>query len=162
MGDKSKDDQGKQAAWPAVEQQLRESKVTPGSALEKLIRENQDFEILAPEEANDGQPFPPWLRVWFRKKHPEVEFSGPRVGYPWLLKDIGLWMLRHQDLPENPAPGQPGGPNQGSPQQGRSPAPQPGGGPAPQPGQSPASGALAVGPESRPAAWPESRPATGR
>ncbi len=37
---------GQPARWPTVEEQLRESKVKPGSALEKLILENQDFEML--------------------------------------------------------------------------------------------------------------------
>ena len=37
---------GQPTRWPTVEEQLRESKVKPGSALEKLILENQDFEML--------------------------------------------------------------------------------------------------------------------
>ena len=49
------------------------SKVIPGSALEKLIRENQDFDMLSPEEAHDRLRLPPWLRVYWRKQHPELQ-----------------------------------------------------------------------------------------
>jgi hypothetical protein len=83
--------------WPAVEEQMKG--VIRGSALEKLILDNQDFGILLPAEADDGLPFPPWLRVWWRKKHPELKFPGPKVGYPLGLKEILHWMLRNQDLP---------------------------------------------------------------
>jgi hypothetical protein len=85
--------------WPSLKQQLTAFNVTPGSALEQLIKDNQDFSILLPNEANDGLPFPPWLRVWWRKKHPELSFAGPKVGYPLGLKEILSWMLRNQDLP---------------------------------------------------------------
>jgi len=43
-----------------VERQLVESIVIAGSALEHLIRDNQDFSMLRLEEAHDGPPFPPW------------------------------------------------------------------------------------------------------
>jgi hypothetical protein len=90
--------------WPSAEEQLRVLKVQRGSALEKLILDNQDFNILLPSEANDGLPFPPWLRVWWRKKHPELNFEGPKVGYPLGLMEILSWMRRHQDLPPGPNP----------------------------------------------------------
>src|SRR5579872_5165914 len=89
--------QSGKAHWPSIDKQLRDSKITPGSALEQFIRQNQDFAMLRAEEAHDDLPFPPWLRVYWRKMHPELNYSGPEVGYPLLLKDIGLWMLRHQD-----------------------------------------------------------------
>jgi len=85
--------------WPSLEEQLRAQEIQRGSALEKLIMDNQDFSILSPGEANDGIPFPPWLRVWWRKKHPEFDFAGGKVGYPLILKEILSWMVRHQDLP---------------------------------------------------------------
>ena len=85
--------------WPSLEEQLYAQKVKRGSALEKLITDNQDFSILSPSELHDGLPFPPWLRVWWRKKHPEFDFTGGKVGYPLILKEILSWMLRHQDLP---------------------------------------------------------------
>jgi hypothetical protein len=86
--------------WPSLEEQLSAAKVIPGSALEKLIRDNQDFEMLDPSEVNDRWKLPPWLRVYWRKKHPEIKYKGPGVGYPLLLKEVYSWMVRHQDLPE--------------------------------------------------------------
>ena len=88
---------------PSLEQQLKDSRVIAGSALETLIKRNQDFSILAPSELQDTLPFPLWLRVFFRKAHPELDFSGPRPGYPLILKEVLSYMIRHQDLPEAPA-----------------------------------------------------------
>jgi hypothetical protein len=85
---------------PTLEQQLKGSGVTPGSALEALIKQNQDFSILDPSELNDGGPFPLWLRVYVRKSHPELTFSGTPVRYPLILKEILSYMIRHQDLPQ--------------------------------------------------------------
>ncbi len=84
--------------WPTLEEQLAAMKVKPGSALEKLIRGNQDFDLLYPEESHDQLPYPPWLRVYWRKAHPEVDWYRT-VAYPLILKEIGGWMRRHQDLP---------------------------------------------------------------
>jgi hypothetical protein len=92
-----------------LEDQLSESNVVRGSALEKLIQDNQDFHLLRPEEANDKIGLPPWLRVYWRKHHPETVYSGndPTGGYPRVLKRVHGWMLRHQDQPlgspDNPA-----------------------------------------------------------
>jgi hypothetical protein len=88
-------------AWASVERQLVESRVRAGSALENLIRNNQEISMLRPEEAHDSLPFPPWLRVYWRKSHPELDFSGPRVGYPLILNNLWNWMMRNQDLPKN-------------------------------------------------------------
>jgi hypothetical protein len=93
----------KQHDWPTLEEQLEKDKIRKGSALEKLVRENQDFDMLNPEEAHDQFRLPPWLRVYFRKKHPELDFSGPKVGYPLALTDIYKWMLLHQDNPSKPS-----------------------------------------------------------
>jgi hypothetical protein len=87
---------------PSLDQQLKDSRVIAGSALETLIKQNQDFSILAPSELHDNLPFPLWLRVFFRKAHPELDFSGPRPGYPLILKEVLSYMIRHQDLPEAP------------------------------------------------------------
>ena len=84
---------------PSLEQQLRDSKVIAGSALETLIKQNQDFSILDPGELTDRGPFPLWLRVYVRKSHPEIKFSGGKTGYPLLLKELLSYMTRHQDLP---------------------------------------------------------------
>lgn len=82
--------------WPSLEEQLAASKVIPGSNLEKLIRENQDFHMLDPAEASDKLGLPPWLRVHWRKNHPEPGF------YPRALKNVHAWMMLHQDLPSGP------------------------------------------------------------
>jgi hypothetical protein len=85
---------------PSLEQQLKDSRVIAGSALETLIKQNQDFSILDPGELTDGGPFPLWLRVYVRKGHPEIRFSGGKTGYPLLLKELLSYMIHHQDLPE--------------------------------------------------------------
>lgn len=96
--------------WPSLEEQLEASHVIPGSALEKLIRENQDFDMLSPEEAHDRLRLPPWLRVYWRKQHPEIQPApgDPTGGYPLALRDIYIWMLEHQDLEPRDEPGKRG------------------------------------------------------
>jgi hypothetical protein len=87
-------------AWPALDKQLRKDHIRPGTALEALVYENQDFGKLLPEESNDTIPVPLWLRVWFRKDHPELTYSSqdPTKGYPRVLHEVYEWMLSHQDL----------------------------------------------------------------
>ncbi|HYX26275.1 MAG TPA: sialidase family protein [Thermoanaerobaculia bacterium] len=91
--------------WPSVDKQLRQARVQPGSALEALILNNQDFKMLRAAEANDKIPVPLWLRVYWRKGHPEVRYSAadPTGGYPLVLKEVYEWMLTHQDLRPNSA-----------------------------------------------------------
>ena len=86
--------------WPTTEEQLAGSKIIPGSALEKLVRENQDFHMLRPEEANDRIRIPLWARVHWRKHHPEGKYSAddPTGGYPLALRDMCSWMIANQDL----------------------------------------------------------------
>lgn len=86
--------------WPSLEQQLAQDRVEPKSALEKLIAANQDFNLLRPEEATDLIPVPPWLRVYWRKQHPDFEVrpGDPTGGYPYALKEVHEWMVHHQDL----------------------------------------------------------------
>lgn len=88
------------AEWPTLESQLAGDNVVPGSALENLIRENQDFQLLRPDEAHDKIGLPPWLRVAWRKAHPEITYAAtdPTGGYPRVLLDVHSWMVRHQDL----------------------------------------------------------------
>jgi hypothetical protein len=96
-----------QPVWPPVERQFAEANVRPGSALERLIQHNQDFHLLRSEEATDKIGLPPWLRVYWRKQHPELEYRAddPTGGYPRALKNIYAWMLTHQDLqPDSPPP----------------------------------------------------------
>ena len=49
--------------WPSLTSQLANDHVQPGSALERLIAANQDFNVLRPEEAKDQLHLPLWLRV---------------------------------------------------------------------------------------------------
>jgi len=87
---------------PSLQQQLEEAKVVHGSRLERLIRENQDFHLLDEREAPDDRlRLPLWLRVHWRKNHPEMAYSAkdPTCGYPRALRDLYAWMLSHQDLP---------------------------------------------------------------
>jgi len=86
--------------WPTLGEQLAESHAPAGSALAKLIRANQDFSLLRPEEAYDKILVPPWLRVVWRKAHPEEDYSAddPTGGYPLVLKEVAEWMETHPDL----------------------------------------------------------------
>ncbi len=86
--------------WPSLEEQLQAGAVVPGGALESLIAANQDFSLLRPEEAKDQIRIPLWLRVLWRKQHPERVYSAqdPSGGYPLALKEASAWMLSHQDL----------------------------------------------------------------
>ena len=88
--------------WPTLAEQFRQDKVKPGSALEKLIRDNQDFSILPTDcgDEEEREAPPPWLRVLFHKNHREVAHLGkcPEGGYPEFLELIHAWMVSHQDL----------------------------------------------------------------
>jgi hypothetical protein len=99
--------------WPSVEEQLTAARVVHGSALEQLIRDNQDFELLHPDEVDDGLPVPLWLRVHWRKQHPEeqphADSPAARYPYPDVLDSVYEWMLLHQDLPRWYPPQQPSG-----------------------------------------------------
>lgn len=89
-----------QPVWPTLKEQFTRDKVNPDSALAKLIRENQDFHLLRPEEASDWLGLPLWLRVYWRKKHPEGHYSAtdPTGGYPRVLRNVHKWMVIHQYL----------------------------------------------------------------
>jgi hypothetical protein len=96
---------GGRARWPTVDEQLSAARATPGSALERLIRDNQELEMLRPEEATDKVRLPPWIRIAWRKRHPEAQYTGPSGGYPLVLENIYEWALTHQDLPGLEDPG---------------------------------------------------------
>jgi len=89
--------------WPSIDNQLAASEVIHGSALETLIRDNQDFHKLREEEAHDQLGLPPWLRVYWRKLHPDADYSGPGAGYPGSLSDLYEWMVDNQHLRTPPA-----------------------------------------------------------
>jgi hypothetical protein len=87
-------------AWPTLQRQLAADRVVVGSRLQSLIESNQELDLLRPEEARDTLPVPLWLRVLWRKAHPEGSYSGddPTGGYPLALKEVHEWMVSHQDL----------------------------------------------------------------
>ena len=91
-------------AWPSLGDQLRADGVASRSALAALIAANQDFSLLRPEEARDKIPVPLWLRVLWRRAHPELTYSAtdPTGGYPLVLKEVHEWMLSHQSLVAGP------------------------------------------------------------
>lgn len=88
------------AAWPTLERQLAEAGAPADSALARLIRNNQNFELLRADESGDALGLPPWLRVLWRKNHPEenASSSDPVAVYPLVLKQAYRWMVRHPDL----------------------------------------------------------------
>ena len=88
------------ARWPSLEEQLARDRVPAGSALARLIAENQEIDLLRPAEVHDKMGLPPWLRVLWRKQHPEGEYlaSDPTGGYPLILKEFHEWMVEHPDL----------------------------------------------------------------
>ena len=96
-----------QARWPSLDEQLARDRVPAGSALARLIAQNQDFQLLRSDEVNDKVGVPPWLRVLWRKSHPEGEYSAanPTGGYPLAIKDAYEWLVHHPDLRQGePAP----------------------------------------------------------
>src|SRR2546425_1149243 len=69
--------------WPTLDEQLAAGKVASGTPLHQFILENQDFSLLRPEEATDDLDLPLWIRVYWRRLHPELEFPAgdPTGGY---------------------------------------------------------------------------------
>lgn len=87
--------------WPSVADQLSTDGVRSGSALEQLIRANQDFDLLREDELTTTRAeLPPWLKVIWRKEHPKGNYTpeDPTGGYPLVLREVHEWMLSHQDL----------------------------------------------------------------
>lgn len=83
------------AQRPSVEEQIKSAKAPKGSRLEKMIRDNQDFSLLQPEEFGDNFPIPLWLRVAWRKQHPEVAMPArnPGAAYPEVLSQVYTRMV---------------------------------------------------------------------
>lgn len=93
------------AYWPSIEEQLAEAKAIPGSAFEKFIRLNQEFELLRRGETHgDTIGLAPWLRVYWRKQHPGESHApaGAAGDYPESLNRIQEWMQLNQDLSPDP------------------------------------------------------------
>ena len=91
---------------PTIRAQIESAKAPKGSVLEKLIRANQDFEFLHPEEFEDDYPVPLWLRVAYRKEHPELEFpsKNPGAAYPEVLTQIYQRMIADPNEPWDAKP----------------------------------------------------------
>ena len=85
---------------PTLEAQLKRAGARPGTAFERLIRANQDFSVLREDERHDNGKVPPWMKIIWRKAHPEGNYSAddPTGGYPFVLKEVVEWMQSHQDL----------------------------------------------------------------
>ena len=91
--------------WPSIERQLTDAKAIHGSKFEEFIRANQETKLLRPEEHNgDGVGVPLWLRVYYRKQHPNEPLApaGPAGDYPEALNRIQELMQANQDLLPNP------------------------------------------------------------
>ncbi len=97
---------GREREWPSLEEQLERAHAPPGSPLADLIAANQDFSILRREEARDNLKLPPWLRVLYRRSHPDGDYSAsnPSGGYPQFAHTALEWMMMHPDLPVQKAP----------------------------------------------------------
>jgi len=93
--------------WPTLREQLAQAHAPAGSPLAQLIESNQDFSILRPEEAHDHLRLPPWLRVLYRRSHPNGDYSAsnPSGGYPQYAWTAFEWMRLHPDLPVQQGPG---------------------------------------------------------
>jgi len=91
---------------PTVEEQIESAKAPKGSTLEKLIRANQEFELLHPDEFDDEYPIPLWLRVLWRKEHPDVPLpaTNPGAAYPEVLSQVYKRMVAnpHDDWQSGP------------------------------------------------------------
>jgi hypothetical protein len=97
---------GSKQRWLTADEQLARAKAVRGSAFEKFILANQDHSLLRPEEHNgDGIGYPLWLRVYYRKQHPDEPLApaGPAGDYPEVLNRIQEWMQLNQELLPNPS-----------------------------------------------------------
>ncbi|UQX89307.1 hypothetical protein M6D93_04705 [Jatrophihabitans telluris] len=88
----------KASQWPSIHEQLEAARAPAGSAYEQLIRNHQDFSIL-PANEYDPMDLPPWLKVWWRTEHPEIDESNGPVAYPLILERIWEYMRRNPDDP---------------------------------------------------------------
>jgi hypothetical protein len=91
--------------WPRIEQQVAAAKAASGSKFEAFIRANQETNLLRRGEHNgDGIGLPLWLRVYYRKQHPDEPPApaGPAGDYPEVLHRLEEWMEVNQELLPNP------------------------------------------------------------
>lgn len=95
---------GKSPRSPSLEDELKRANAPRGSALEKVIRENQDYGLLASEELTDDYPIPLWLRVAWRRQHPEIPMpaKNPGAAYPEILSQVYRRMVANPNQPWGP------------------------------------------------------------
>jgi hypothetical protein len=62
--------------------------------------------MLGPGEIDDDYPLPLWLRVLWRKQHPEIAMpeKNPGAAYPEVLSQIHKRMIANPDLPWGQTP----------------------------------------------------------
>jgi hypothetical protein len=95
---------------PGAEEQIAAAQVDPNSPLAQLIRENQPAELPAAMAADVTDPgeidVPVWVRVYWRRQHPEAEFvaEDPTHGLPKALEQFADWLLTHPTLESEPPP----------------------------------------------------------
>jgi hypothetical protein len=85
---------------PPIDTQLQADDIDADSILARVVRQSQDAELLCDSEFDDHLGIPLWLRINWRKGHPEDHFrcDDPGYGYPRVLYEAYGWLVRHQDL----------------------------------------------------------------
>jgi len=84
--------------------------IREGTALAKLVAEvsTNTPEITVAAAAPPKLDIPPWLAAHYRRNHSELPKAAlqldPTGGYPMVLENLYVWMLRNQDLKAPPAP----------------------------------------------------------
>lgn len=91
--------------WPGIHAQLESARAPSGSQLERVIRGNQETELLDPAEAADGLPYPPWLRIRWRKAHPADYPAGAPAAYPGILERVLEFMIHNPNSIERAGEG---------------------------------------------------------
>lgn len=92
-------------AWPNIHAQLVAARAPAGSQLERVIQDNQEIGLLDPAEAADGLPFPPWLRIRWRKAHAQDYPPGAPPVYPLVLERVLEFMIHNPNSIEQAGEG---------------------------------------------------------
>ncbi len=92
-------------SWPSAEDQIAQAGVDPDSELAKLIRNNQDFHLLRPEEARHRFPYLRGFGSIGVNSAPKGRTADdPTGGYPRALYEVYDWLLSHPNLQPEPPP----------------------------------------------------------
>jgi hypothetical protein len=87
-----------------------QARIREGTALAKLVAEvsTNTPEMTVAAAAPPKLDIPPWLAAHYRRNHSELPKAAlqldPTGGYPLVLENLYVWMLRNQDLKAPPAP----------------------------------------------------------